>query len=747
MVWRRGVLLVVLVLVGSSGLREPASAERVAEPGAAAAVSGVPRPADDLAVAPAPASLGPTAPNPIKLENTLPGTDAWRLGRYDYRTASDIVGQIKGYAAATSVNVGASLAFQVSVSPAQSYSISFYRMGWYGGKGGRLMLSTAQLTGRQQPACPTDTSTGTIACSWAVGYRLSVPATWRSGMYLALLTNAQGYQNYVPFVVREDARHSALLVQQPVATYQAYNRWPDDGRTGKSLYEIYSAGGTTLAGTTRAVSVSFDRPYADDGSGEFFSREYDLVRWLERNGFDVSYSTSVDTNRNGAALLNHDGFVSGGHDEYWSREMYDAATAARDAGVNLAFLAANDVYWQVRFGPSAAGVPDRLMVCYKSAALDPTADPRRETTRWRQWPLVRPEQALLGVQFVGGLDRAFPWVVRNADHWLYSGTGLHEGDTIPYLVAGEADALFPGTAVPPGDSQALLSASPIVDKGGTSAVSSGSIYRAPSGAWVFTAGTFRWPWYLDRLGYADARIQRATANLLNRFSDPVAPVAAVPTAALAPAVTTGSTTIPVRLRLGATDGATGVAGYEMEMSTDGAGWVPRGVVGFPSFLDVSLAPAHAYRFRVRARDGAANWSEWVAPSPFTLGATGEDDAAVTYSGAWSSLRDASAFGGSLRVSTEMGATATLAFTGHAVAWVAGVGPDSGAAQVSLDGGAPTTVDLWASAAGPRRVVFTKTFSADRPHLLTIRSMGTAGHARIGVDGFAVLSSAVLEATP
>ena len=142
------------------------------------------------------------------------------------------------------------------------------------------------LNGIQQPACPTDATTGLIACNWATGYTLSVPTTWTSGIYLALLTNAQNYQNYIIFTVRDDNRIAPLLYQQSVTTYQAYNNYPDNGTTGKSLYDYNSYGDNTVAGAKRAVKVSFDRPYTNwDGAGDFLDGEPKPAGGLNRAGW------------------------------------------------------------------------------------------------------------------------------------------------------------------------------------------------------------------------------------------------------------------------------------------------------------------------------------------------------------------------------------------------------------------------------------------------------------------------------
>jgi chitodextrinase len=469
-----------------------------------------------------------TAPaaNPIVLENQLQGSSNWQLGdTYNRPYATDAGGQIKGYASAVSVNKGESINFHVTVSPAQTYTIDLYRIGWYGGLGGRLVHQSGPLAGITQPACPMNASTGMVECNWSVSYTLNTQAGWTSGIYLAVLRNAQNYHNYMIFALRDDSRTGALLYQQPVTTAQAYNEYPKG--TGKSLYEHLSSGANTMAGTPRAVKVSFDRPYSGWGDGAFLElSEINFLRWAEKMGYDITYSTNLDTHRDGARLRSHRGFLSLPHDEYWSKEMYDAAEAARDAGVNLAFFGANSVFWQIRFEPSSSGVPDRVVVCYKESGLDPVTDPTRKTLQWRDANGPnRPEQKLMGVQFTDGPNSGTAtYVVTNSSNWVYAGTGFADGNTVPSLVWYESDRQMSGVPLPnavPG-TYVLLSRSPYAGSNGSD-YNNASIYQAPSGAWVFASGTMGWGWGLDNFypeggpARADARIQKATQNILNRF--------------------------------------------------------------------------------------------------------------------------------------------------------------------------------------------------------------------------------------
>ena len=465
------------------------------------------------------------APNLVQLENSQPGTTAWILGP---TVADDVNNQIKGYASATSVALGSSITFYVTVNPAQTFTIDVYRIGWYQGLGGRLMASSGPLAGTPQTPCAADATTGLIDCGWTASYSLLVPPTWTSGVFLARLINSLGYENYVVFVVR-DGRPADLLYQMPVNTYQAYNDYPDDHLTGKSLYGYNSYGANTIAGTPQAVKVSFNRPYADSGVADFTTYEIDFVRWAEGSGYDITYSTDVDTHENPGQLRLSRGFISVGHDEYWSMAMRDGVEAARDAGVNLGFFGANDSYWQVRYEAAANGVADRTLVCYKDPGLDPVQGPT-ETVLWRD--VNRPEQSMMGIQFTSEVNYGnnVPYVVTNSSHVLYTGTGLADGASVPGIVGYEMDRSMAEFPLPAGTGYTLLSHSPFVNGNGVADYANSVVYRAPSGAMVFTAGTSSWVWGLDSITgpNMDPRIQQVTTNVLNSLAGLVVPLTGQP---------------------------------------------------------------------------------------------------------------------------------------------------------------------------------------------------------------------------
>lgn len=423
------------------------------------------------------------------------------------RTADDVRRQIKGFTSAGAVAPGESIDFHVTVDPPQQFSVDVYRIGHYGGDGAAKINTSPRLSGIVQPAPLT--ADRTVSCHhWWLSWRLQVPSYWNLGAYVAVLTTADGrYRSHVPFTVR-DSEPADLLLVLPDVTWQAYNLYPEDGRTGASLYHAWDTDGRLLGEQDAAITVSFDRPYAGAGLPLHVGHAYDFIRWAERYGYDLAYADTRDLHSGRIDPTRYRGLVFPGHDEYWSVPMRTTVETARDHGTSLVFLSANTMYWQVELSPSPSGVADRLLTCRKRRGPGKPA-------LWRD--VDRAEQQLLGIQYAGRVPEPYPLIVRNADHWLWDATGAHEGDELEGLVASEADRYFPRTALPEHDSRILLAHSPYRDSENAKRHQETSLYRAPSGALVFASGTFAWSPALDRPGHVDPRIQRATANLLDRI--------------------------------------------------------------------------------------------------------------------------------------------------------------------------------------------------------------------------------------
>ena len=455
--------------------------------------------------------------NPVVLENLLAGDRGWQLTRA--RTSDDSTRQVQGYASRTSVDAGESLDFHVSVAGDRAFTIAVYRLGHYGGAGGRRLLSSGPLRGAELPVPAAEPGTGRIECDWPAAWTLAVPRDWTSGYFLAVFETEDGFRSCTPFVVRNDRRRADFLVVVPFSTYQAYNFWPADGRTGRNLYKGYVRPGKVGGSTERAFQVSFDRPYSGDGRPSWSELDIAAARWLEAAGFDVAYVSSLDLHEGRVTPRQHAALIFPGHDEYWSRAMRDTAEQAVDDGTHLAFLAANNIYWHVRFDPARDGRRNRVVTCYKDSP-DPGADDDGPTRNWRKLDSRRrrAEQRLLGVQYNGMLADPLPLVVRRSRHWFWAGTGLRDGDTVAGLVAVEADGWNPKIGLPRRADQTLLSATPYQDRlGRGERMQNTSLYETAAGTLVFAAATFHWTLALVDSLYTDVRIQRATRNLCNRM--------------------------------------------------------------------------------------------------------------------------------------------------------------------------------------------------------------------------------------
>jgi hypothetical protein len=336
------------------------------------------------------------------------------------------------------------------------------------------------MPGKKQAAPTLTPGINMTEARWDPSLKVTIDNQYPPGVYLFRLVGSNGVQQLVPLTVRDDASTAAYVVQNSVTSWQAYNDW-----AGYSLYQ-----GQNGAFATRARVVSFDRPYArGDGQADFLGLEFPLIMMMEQLGLDVTYITDVDTHVRPQLLTNHKMWFSLGHDEYWSKEMRDGVEAARDKGVNLAFLGANAAFRQIRFEPSAIG-PNRHQVCYKSASEDPihATNPVLTTVNWRDAPVSRPESQMIGPQYECNPVNA-DMVIVDPTAWVFDGSGAKPGQKLLNAVGSEYDRFDPAQAGP--KAVQIFAHSPVVCHGRPSFADM-TYYTAPSGAGVFSTGTINW---------------------------------------------------------------------------------------------------------------------------------------------------------------------------------------------------------------------------------------------------------------
>jgi hypothetical protein len=436
---------------------------------------------------------------------------------------------IEGYADHVSCTRGEEVGLYVSTSAA-SFHAEAYRIGYYGGLGGRLVARTPTRPGRRQPLPAVVPGINLVECHWQRSVAFEIGAEWTPGCYLIKLVASNGETHYVPLTVRDDTSLAAIVVQNEVTTWQAYNLWG-----GYSLY----GGGPEGVLADRSRVVSFDRPYRnpdEGGSGGFIGTELPFVYLAERLGLDVTYWTDLDLHARPELLGNHHCLVSLGHDEYWSWQMrFNGVMDHLKGGLSVMFLGANACYRQIRVEASPLG-PNRRIICYKDAIADPIArtDPKLATgVSWASDLVAYPESEMIGTMYQAYGANA-PFVVTDASSWVYDGTGLRDGDALSdtsgnNIVGSEFDAFEP--ALPGPRNVQILAHSPCSSVIGP-LHSDASYYTHPGGGGVFDTGTANWIRFLwdgarplqDALSYGVSPlvdpVTRITLNVLANLARP-----------------------------------------------------------------------------------------------------------------------------------------------------------------------------------------------------------------------------------
>jgi hypothetical protein len=462
----------------------------------------------------------------IQRENRRLGATDWQLTRVRLEKRGGVRSPwIEGYCSRQSVEAGERLQIMVSTRPASRFRIELFRLGYYGGRGARLMTTLGPFNGKPQEDPPVGEAR-LRECRWEPSTELTIPADWPSGVYLGRLSNlpedakVHGWQNYIIFIVR-DWRPADILFQCSDNTWQAYNKWPDN-------YSLYTDPRHPWA---PGVAVSFDRPYGlypqvfenpqSLGSGEFLLWEFPLAYWLEMHGYDVTYCANADM-LDPRQILRARVFLSVGHDEYWDVRQYDNALAGVKQGVSQLYLSGNSVYGLTPFLPSGDGRANRVL--RRDGVYGGVSRAEEEFFKI-PFPKTAPDEALLmgaatPYPFNGGGD----WIVTKPGHWMFAGSGMKAGDSIPGLVGWEfhgGPAAIPGLEV--------VAEGDALSGGVRPSHWTATMYPGPKKNFVFNASTIWWaqalatppghtlPWaHWVRPHGPDARVQRITENLLRR---------------------------------------------------------------------------------------------------------------------------------------------------------------------------------------------------------------------------------------
>jgi hypothetical protein len=442
-------------------------------------------------------------------ENDLPGDPNWNIGQVGAPDA------MLGYTGQYSVLPGEPVTLYASTT-ARSFTVSAFRMGWYHGDQARLVWKSAAVPGRRQNASTVAPETNTVQTDW--GPLLTIPTDdWPEGSYLLRMDSESGPQRFAPVTVRSASTAGKVVLKSSTSTWQAYNTWGG--------YDLYNGPGGLADYDNRSLVVSLDRPFDANGAYLFLAHERPLIELAERMGLPLAYVTSMETATDPHLLDGASAFFSLGHDEYWTPQERAYVTAARNAGVNLAFLGANCCFRRIRLAPTSLGA-NRQVICYKTSYTeDPLygKDDALVTNDFREPPDPDPESSMTGTLYESNPANA-DYVVATPDAWMFAGTGVRKGTSFPGIVGIEYDRVNPDSPVE--RPIQVLSHSPLTCRG-VNSYSDSAYYTHSSGAGVFNTGTMRWvgsfdPWQYAEFG-VDRRggnfVKRVTANVLRAFAD------------------------------------------------------------------------------------------------------------------------------------------------------------------------------------------------------------------------------------
>ena len=479
--------------------------------GAAVAVPVAAVAADKLAESGGNAKAGTQRPvatrHRLASENSLAGDPHWHIR---HRGAPNAM---LGYAGQASVLPGESITLYASTT-ARSFTVSAFRIGWYGGDLARLVWKSGTARGHQQRQPAVRQPTNTVETDW--GPSLTIPThDWPEGSYLLRMDSEAGAQRYVPVTVRSAVTKGKTVIKNCTATWQAYNTWGG--------YDLYNGPGGIADYSNRSLAVSLDRPYDASGAYMFLWHEQKFISLAERSGLPLAYVSSMDLVDDPQLLAGASSLFSLGHDEYWSPPERANVTAARNAGTNLAFLGANCCFRRTRVAATRLGAR-REVICYKTSYLqDPMygKDNALVTSDWREPPNPDPESSLIGTLYESNPTDA-DYVVATPDAWIFRGTGVEKGTKFTGLVGIEYDRVNPDSPVE--RPIQIMSHSPLTCRGINSYADS-AYYTHSSGAGVFNAGTMRWVASMGglRLFGLNARTaaftRHVTLNILRGFAD------------------------------------------------------------------------------------------------------------------------------------------------------------------------------------------------------------------------------------
>ena len=454
---------------------------------------------------------------------------------YQFRLLSH---QLLGYAWPKWVRAGEKSEFRVH--SIEAYQLDLWRygyekehvqpLGWYDEHGAR---ATMQIT-------PDGDYTQTGVMWNKFGYtsphhKQYATAPERSGLYYFHAKGESGAFFSFPWIVAPAQPENDIAVLASNINWNAYNSF--GGRSNYIHTDCFPPTPTINArlelkrytdpehinyDTEEYAPLSFDRPepinhipedvhitdpIAGRAACHVAPAEWRFIGWMEREGFDYDLYAETQLHDGTLDLDAYEMLIITTHPEYWSKEMYYGVKKwVYERGGKFLYLGGNGLNCEIEM------LDEQTMKVKNGDARD--VQTRGLESRFHIYN--ESEANLLGVVFTDtGIMTAAPYEVVDADHWLFSGTGMRNGDTfgqeslherIPGGASGhETDKTSPSS--PPNVRVVARGLNP--DNGGAEITH----YDTPSGGAVFSAGSMTYPTSI----LVDDTVSRLTANAIKHF--------------------------------------------------------------------------------------------------------------------------------------------------------------------------------------------------------------------------------------
>lgn len=460
---------------------------------------------------------------------------------------------------------------QFSVDFNAAFTADIYRLGWYGGAAnGARKVATVTGNATNQPAATTiANSNGGVDCSnWSVNVSWAIPSDATPGWYYLQLKASTGTaKGHILFCVSDKNAKKSIVVMSSDATWGgAYNYY--GGKTavtsGKSLYGSGGPIGGTGGAADRCMAVSMDRPLVTrEGVPQtyFFDGEYPFLRFVERMGIDVAYTTNEQVDADPTILDGRSMIITVGHNEYISQTIFDKfVSLANTTSTKFVNLAGNDFFWRTRYGTTSGwndysnSTKGRVIWCRKDTLDGPplpgggahVGGTYYDSNEWLgTWQDTRPTWAGRRPSSVMWGDRFIANGVRNDEitvGFAYKSKPIWRGITaVQNLTSGQSvglgvgtlgmewDEPEPNTAIGPGRTNlsqtSITISSGLSDVDGANYNVSGTanhsllMLRTAGGGYIFNANTTQWGWGLDDFhdrgtAVANNTARQATLNVM-----------------------------------------------------------------------------------------------------------------------------------------------------------------------------------------------------------------------------------------